>query len=259
MAYISTAEVREIRNELKHRFNNSLKFSVKNDRNSKVYITIKSGTIDFSDIMEEKPYIGINQYNTSQYGKHSKLLNEIFDIIKTAPGNIPGGRVWYNNSDSMTDYFDTAFYFDLRIGDYDKPYEFKGKKTTQKISKTDINPSDFNFISLSPLDDSNNDILSHIRETHLANEIYKNNHTLSITQYSREIAEMLEASSINYAVTENPYKGDLNIHHIEIGEYQIVIDTRDLNIVLRLMQENKKSIYKDDVTPPEPEDFHLFI
>jgi hypothetical protein len=28
----------------------------------------------------------------------------------------------------MTDYFDTAFYVNLSVGKWDKPYEFKGAK-----------------------------------------------------------------------------------------------------------------------------------
>ena len=34
----------------------------------------------------------------------------------------------YNDSDAMIDYFDTNFYTDIRIGDYDKPYEIKATK-----------------------------------------------------------------------------------------------------------------------------------
>jgi len=35
---------------------------------------------------------------------------------------------YYNNSDAMTDYFDTAYYTHLNIGKWDKPYEYKGAK-----------------------------------------------------------------------------------------------------------------------------------
>jgi hypothetical protein len=144
MAFISTEEVREIRNELKYRFRNQLKFSVKKDHHSSVNVTIKSGTIDFSEILGEREYTTINQYALNQTGEHSYLLNEIIDIIKTAPGKAENGREWYDNSDSMTDYFDTAFYFHLKIGDYEQPYQFTGTKKQSKSSKGKFSIKDKN-------------------------------------------------------------------------------------------------------------------
>ena len=32
---------------------------------------------------------------------------------------------YYDRSDAMVDYFDTAYYFDINIGDYSKPFEVK--------------------------------------------------------------------------------------------------------------------------------------
>jgi len=32
------------------------------------------------------------------------------------------GDQWYDNSDAMTDYFDTAYYMDINVGQWDKPY-----------------------------------------------------------------------------------------------------------------------------------------
>jgi hypothetical protein len=31
---------------------------------------------------------------------------------------------WYDRSDSQSDYFDTAYYVDVNVGKWDKPYEF---------------------------------------------------------------------------------------------------------------------------------------
>jgi hypothetical protein len=33
---------------------------------------------------------------------------------------------WYDRSDAMTDYFDTAYYIDINIGRWDKPYVVEG-------------------------------------------------------------------------------------------------------------------------------------
>jgi hypothetical protein len=43
------------------------------------------------------------------------FLTEAFAALKAAG--------WYNNSDAQTDYFDTAYYVDVNIGQYDKPYQ----------------------------------------------------------------------------------------------------------------------------------------
>ena len=59
-----------------------------------------------------------------------KVLSQakkIVEIMKTAPANVKGGRAWYDNSDAMTDYFDTAYYTHINVGKWDKPYEFKAK------------------------------------------------------------------------------------------------------------------------------------
>lgn len=122
MAYISTQEVREIRNALKSKFKGKLTFSIRRDHNSTVYVKIKHGTVDFSDILNGRDYLNINPYYLHTYGHHLEILQEIIEVIKTAPANAPGGRAWYDNSDAMTDYFDTAFYFHVMVGEYKKPY-----------------------------------------------------------------------------------------------------------------------------------------
>jgi hypothetical protein len=57
----------------------------------------------------------VNQYYINEHykGEQKVFLNKINDIIKDV-------GEWYNRSDAMTDYFDTAFYYDIRIGSYTK-------------------------------------------------------------------------------------------------------------------------------------------
>jgi hypothetical protein len=50
-------------------------------------------------------------------------LKKVLKIIKTAPGKAVDGQEWFDDSDIMTDYFHTAFYIDLQIGTWEKPYE----------------------------------------------------------------------------------------------------------------------------------------
>jgi len=50
-------------------------------------------------------------------GEAKDAIDQFLRIIKTAPE-----RQWYDRSDAMTDYFDTAFYIHLNIGEWSKPY-----------------------------------------------------------------------------------------------------------------------------------------
>lgn len=116
MAYISTDDVRKIRQALKAEFDN-IKFSVRNSNKTKVIVTIKSGKVDFSDLLDDTGYQQINHYYLDRYGHHKPIFEKIEKIIKTAPE-----RGWYDNSNIQTDYFDTSFYFDIQVGQWDKPY-----------------------------------------------------------------------------------------------------------------------------------------
>lgn len=99
MAYIKTEEVKNIRTQLKKEFPN-LKFSVTRLHMSKVKIIVLSGDIDFLAKTEEsvKAYKRIEQIAKSQN--------------------------YYDNSDAMIDYFDIAYYTEVRIGDWNKDYLF---------------------------------------------------------------------------------------------------------------------------------------
>lgn len=122
MAYISANEVKAIREELKAKFPN-LKFGCRKGTGSySVDVTIKQGDIDFSDILKDSRYAQINHHWLGNYGDHSKMFEEILEVIKTAPAKAPGGEAWFDESDSMIDYFHTAFYIHLNVGEWNKPY-----------------------------------------------------------------------------------------------------------------------------------------
>ena len=148
MAYIKTEEVAAIRGQLKEKFK-GLKFSVRKQHHSSVSVTIKAGNVDFSDILDDSGYAQINQYWLNRTGKHEHLFEEIYKVIKTAPASVEGGREWFDDSDSMTDYFHTAFYMSLNVGSWDKPYVYNNpyskkktaKKTSKKVLDTSINKS----------------------------------------------------------------------------------------------------------------------
>ena len=134
MAYINKDDVAAIRKELKETFP-KFKFGVRKRDGMAVSVTIKSGPTDFSSIFnkdaynQKKQYAQINGYHMdSFYGEHAEFLKQVQQIIKTAPARGEGyhkGTGYYNNSDAMIDYFDTAYYIHMNIGSWDKPYEVK--------------------------------------------------------------------------------------------------------------------------------------
>ena len=98
-----------------------------------IVLTLKSGPIDF--IANSNRVCGSDHYqvsrgfrpNTSGYdqinpywfqdhydGLAKDFLTEAFKALKSAG--------WYDRSDAQTDYFDTAYYYDINVGTWDKPY-----------------------------------------------------------------------------------------------------------------------------------------
>ena len=105
--------------------------SVRN--HSTIVLTLKSGKIDF--IGNVNQVCGSNHYQVSRgfrpvttgymdvnpywYHEHhdgvaKKFLDEIFPALKSAD--------WYDDSDAMVDYFSTAYYVDVNVGKWNKPY-----------------------------------------------------------------------------------------------------------------------------------------
>ena len=124
MAYINKEDVKAIRKELKEAFP-KFKFGVRKQHGSmSVMVTVKQGPTDFSNILKQYGYTNINPYHTGMYGEHQAFLDKVIDIIKTAPmrGNGYNKDGWYDRSDAMTDYFDTAYYMTINIGDWNKSY-----------------------------------------------------------------------------------------------------------------------------------------
>jgi hypothetical protein len=120
MAYISKEDVQAIRAELKQQFPR-WKFSVRKGSGSlSVDVNIMQGTCAF----EGKDYAQVNQYWIKDHWQDADdqaALIKIDEIMHNAPGRA-GGRVYFDESDAMTDYFHTAFYTHMQIGSWDKKY-----------------------------------------------------------------------------------------------------------------------------------------
>jgi hypothetical protein len=99
----------------------------------RINCTIKSGSVDFIGnfrakngnkfaMTSDRGYIQVNQFwFHDHFDDESKdIIGKVVDALKSAD--------YYDRSDAQVDYFDTAYYMHLNIGDWDKPYELKGTK-----------------------------------------------------------------------------------------------------------------------------------
>jgi hypothetical protein len=122
MAYITADDVAAIRVELKAAFP-KWKFSVRKGSGSlSVDVTILKGTCSF----EGKQHAQVNQYWIDSHwtdAEDAMALKRINEIMHNAPGRANAARKFYDRSDAMTDYFDTAFYTHLSIGGWNKEYQ----------------------------------------------------------------------------------------------------------------------------------------
>ena len=108
-----------------------LKGSLSVNNHSTIVLTVKSGKIDFiknfNSTTQNRPggfrngsaaekYISVNPYWYQEHfsGQSKEFLTEAMAALK--------GADWYDKSDAQYDYFDTAYYVDINIGKWNKPY-----------------------------------------------------------------------------------------------------------------------------------------
>ncbi len=118
MAYLSKTQVKETREALRVAFPD-FKFLVRKSHagGSSINVSIMSGPVDFGDLDMPK---SVNPYHVGTLFEDHQVgfLEAVIKVIKYGTE-----RQWYDNSDAMTDYFDTAFYLDVEIGRWQKPYQ----------------------------------------------------------------------------------------------------------------------------------------
>jgi len=90
-----------------------MKGSIRVNNHSTLVVSLTEGTIDFGTL---KRQVSTNPYNIKNHykGMAQKFLLELLDAMK--------GTIYYDRSDSQTDYFDVAYYISIDIGKWDKPY-----------------------------------------------------------------------------------------------------------------------------------------
>ena len=113
-------------------------FAVRN--HSTIVLTLKQGKIDFVEnyiqtdmnspvakkmsddqvnYIRKNQSIDVNPYWFQEHftGKAKAFLTETFTAMKSAD--------WYDRSDAQVDYFDTAYYCDVNVGNWNKPYQLE--------------------------------------------------------------------------------------------------------------------------------------
>ena len=99
-----------------------------------ITLTLRSGSVDFIQDLQDTPsvlygppvdkaelrkdyHLNINpyHYNTYYEGESAQFIGEVNTAMQAAD--------YYDNSDIMSDYFSTAYYYGIAVGDWKKPYE----------------------------------------------------------------------------------------------------------------------------------------
>lgn len=138
MAYMNQERKQKISAKLKPilaKYGVKGSLSVRN--HSTIVLNLKSGSIDFIENYiktdTDKPYgnkmsqdqveyirnnksLDVNPYWFHEHfnGDAKNFLTEAMQALKSAD--------WYDESDAMTDYFNTAYYVDINIGKWNSPY-----------------------------------------------------------------------------------------------------------------------------------------
>ena len=108
-----------------------IKYSLRVDNHMAIQCTIRSGSVDFIGNMKsmlkgdqfrlttDRGYIQVNPYWYNEHftGDAREIINKVIDGLMSAD--------YYDRSDAQVDYFDTAYYMHLNIGDWDKPYKLE--------------------------------------------------------------------------------------------------------------------------------------
>ena len=110
-----------------------IKYSLAVRSHMTICMTIRSAPIDFignyneatrnpghigygrNQLAEKSIQVNPYHYQNAFTGKALEAITKIMAALKSAG--------WYDNSDAQTDYFDTAYYTDLDIGSWDKPFQ----------------------------------------------------------------------------------------------------------------------------------------
>jgi hypothetical protein len=113
MAYMNQEKKARIATKIKPLLKRyGLKGSLAVRNHSTIVLNLKSGKIDFGgDRIQVNTYWAHEHYE----GTAKEFLVQAIKALKSAD--------WYDESDAQVDYFNTAYYVDINVGQWNKPYE----------------------------------------------------------------------------------------------------------------------------------------
>ena len=116
MAYVSKETKKELAPLIKLVLAEyGVKGTIKVNNGSTLVVTLRK--VPFGLFTAKEIENGVNVYHIERHfeGTAKKFLTKLLAAMK--------GTKWYDNTDAMIDYFDTAWYNDIKIGEYGKPVE----------------------------------------------------------------------------------------------------------------------------------------
>lgn len=136
MAYVSQELKKELSPAIKSVLKKyGLKGSIAVRNHMVLVVNIKSGKLDiignwfdkvtkngrdmtntYGDTIKKPEYIDINQYwiDDNYTGIVRDFVKDLYSAMK--------GDKWFDKSDIQSDYFHTAYYMDVNVGSWNKPY-----------------------------------------------------------------------------------------------------------------------------------------
>ena len=134
MAYMNQSKKKVIAESLKPILKKyGIKGSLSVRNHSTITLSIKEGSIDFLSNIKSNTgndyrfhldagYVDVNPYWYHEHfsGQAREFLETVFKAMKSAD--------WYDRTDAQVDYFDTAYYVHVNIGQWKKPYKLVERK-----------------------------------------------------------------------------------------------------------------------------------
>ena len=127
MAYISQQDKKELAPGIKAVLKKyGMKGSIAIKHHMSLVVNLQSGPIDF----DHNDFTAVNVYHIDRHytGVARDFLNELIAAMK--------GDKWFDKSDITTDYFHTAYYNNINVGKWNKPYVLeKGSKEVETLEE----------------------------------------------------------------------------------------------------------------------------
>lgn len=115
-----------------------IKGSISVDNHSSLVVTIKEGRLDligeanrsnreYAERTGQRFYEVKDNYQANAYRPTDYADNTVGRFFKELSAAMRG-NLWYDRSDAMTDYFDTAYYLHINVGRWNRPYVCTAKE-----------------------------------------------------------------------------------------------------------------------------------